>query len=208
MKLLVGTTGWRGSIERFPLDLWEFSVSSSLPRPKVFAQYREQRPDLALAFRLSPAAVEAGPEAPDRARVVEAARAAEALAIVLPTSPRFAPTPARRRLLDAWVEVLAPVARLVAWEPRGVWAETEAEAWAESSGALLVRDLTQVDGPQGPLVYTRILQLGTGARLSQGAIDRVAERLGTAEEAFVVVDGDGGRVMKSGLASLFESEEV
>jgi hypothetical protein len=71
-----------------------------------------------------------------------------------------------------------------------------------------VRDTAEHDAPPGPLVYTRLLSLGRNSRLGSGAIERVSERLVDAEEAFIVIEGDGpGGVAKRLRASLGQLRE-
>jgi hypothetical protein len=72
-----------------------------------------------------------------------------------------------------------------------VWTPEDAEAFADEIGVALVRDLGQADAPDSPVVYTRLRALGQQSRISQGTIERIAERLEDAEEVYVVVEGRG-----------------
>jgi hypothetical protein len=83
------------------------------------------------------------------------------------------------------------MAARIAWEPRGVWSPEDAEAFARELDIVAVRDLAQSDAPDGPVVYTRLLSIGQQSILGQAAIERVAERLADADEAFVIVEGRG-----------------
>lgn len=206
MILAVGTTTLRGSIEKFGFDLLEVPVSPSMPRSTILARYRQARPSLHLCLRLQLEGADTILTHPDLERAKEAGRVAGALSIVLSTGPRFAPTEARRQDLADSVRALAGSARFIAWEPRGVWQPAEAERWAEAAGALLVRDLTQADPPPGPVAYTRIRQLGVHSRITQGAVDRLAEGLSSQAEAYVVVEGDGARALRGRLAPLLGGE--
>jgi hypothetical protein len=127
---------------------------------------------------------------------------------VLSTGPRFAPTEARKRDLAAAVTALRGAARFIAWEPRGVWQLAEAERWAEATEALLVRDLTQEDPAAGAILYTRVRQLGMQSRITQGAVERLADSLSSCEEAYVVVEGDGAKTLQSRLLSLFVEDSA
>jgi len=206
MILAVGTTTLRGSIEKFGFDLLEVPVSPSMPRSAILARYRQARPSLHLSLRLQLEGTEPILTHPDLERAKEAGPAAGALAIVISTGPRFAPTEARRQDLADSVRALAGSARFVAWEPRGVWQPAEAERWAEAAGAVLVRDLTQADPPAGEIAYTRIRQIGVQSRITQGAIERLAEGLSAQAEAYVVVEGDGARALRSRLTPLLVGE--
>jgi len=207
MILAVGTTTLRGSIEKFGLGLLEVQVSPSMPRSTILARYRESRPEVQLSLRLNADGSQPLLAHPDLKRAIDAARACSALAIVVSTGPRFAPTEARRRDLADSVALMRDAARFVAWEPRGVWQPAEAAKWADSAGVLLVRDLTQEDPPVGAVCYTRVRQLGMMSRITQGAVERLAECLSDREEAYVVVEGDGARTLQSRLAPLLSSED-
>jgi len=206
MILAVGTTTLLGSIEKYPLDLLEVQVTPLMPRASVLSRYRAARPELALCLRLQADGSTALASSPDLARAKEAASPLAPLAIVLSTGPRFAPTEARRRDLALAVGSLAKVARFVAWEPRGVWQASEAEAWAEEVGAILARDLTLEEAPRGAICYARVRQLGMQSRITQGVVERLAERLADKEEAYVVVEGDGARNLRGRLSPLLASE--
>src|SRR5688572_12371603 len=156
MILAVGTTTLRGSIEKFGLDLLEVQVSKSMPRPAVLARYRESRPELHLSLRIQADGGASLLGHPDLARAQEAAKACSSLAIVVSTSPLFAPTEARRQDLAAAVDTLRQAARFVVWEPRGVWQPAETAKWAEAVGAIVARDLTQEDPALGDICYTRV----------------------------------------------------
>jgi hypothetical protein len=92
----------------------------------------------------------------------------------------------------------------IAWEPRGVWTDEDAEATASELGVVLVRDLAEYEPPPGPVVYTRLLALGRNARIGAGTIERVAERIEGAQEAFVIAEGQGA----VGLAKQLRHVEV
>ena len=72
-----------------------------------------------------------------------------------------------------------------------MWTDEDAEATASALGVVLVRDLAEHEPPAGPIVYTRLLALGRNARIGAGIIERVAERIEDAEEAFVIAEGRG-----------------
>lgn len=206
MILAVGTTTLRGSIEKFGLGLLEVQATPAMPRPSVLARYRETRPELAISLRLSADGTVPLLAHPDFPRALEGARAAQAVAVVLATGPRFAPTEPRRRELAEAAAALRDVARFVAWEPHGVWQTEEAERWAEGAEVLLVRDLTQADPPPGAIRYTRVRQLGMQSRITQGAVERLADALADSEEAYVIVEGDGARTLQSRLLPLLTGD--
>lgn len=202
MNVLVGSTSFRGNIRRFGFDLLELPVSPTLPRPRTLRDYRAERPDLAISLRVAPDVALAGLTHPDVERTRSAALAAGARVIVVPTPPRFSPAPSHRARLAEFARAFGETGALVAWEPRGVWAKAEAHALAAEHGLLLVGDLTREEAAPGPVVYTRLLPLGFGARVSQSAVDRIAERVEGAETAYVVIQGDGAKIARQRLRAL------
>ncbi len=193
-------------MQRFGFDLLELGVSATLPRPKVLAKYRQERPDLILSLRLHPEVAQVGPAHPDVARTQEAVRASGAQFVVIPTGPRFSPSIKRKKPLRALADALRIGETQVCWEPRGVWSSEEAVRWSHATDTLLVRDLTQEEAPPGPVVYTRLLPLGVAAKVTQHALETLADRLQDAEQAYVVIQGDGAKRARRELRSWFEEE--
>lgn len=206
MKIYVGSSSFRGSVQRFGFDLLELGVGPTLPRPKVLTKYREERADLVYSLRLGPEVALAGPHHPDVTRAAEAVEALGARFVVISTSPRFAPSPSRKGPLLALREVLAATGATVCWEPRGVWNPGETVRWATEAGLLLVRDLSQESAPPGELVYTRLLPLGLGARVTSHALEVLVERLESVNEAYVVIQGEGAKAARTQLLSWFGEE--
>ncbi len=195
-ELHIGSSSLIGALERYAerLDLLEVSSEPKfLPPAKRLRKMRESVP---AGFHFSlvlPSALSALPSSGSEALLapaLEAARTLQASWVLLRTLPVVTPeraqpqAPARpRRRHGRW-----PSHRLGA--PRRVDPE-DSEAFAEEIGVALVRDLGQADAPDSPVVYTRLRALGQQSRISQGAIERIAERLEGAEEAYVVVEGRG-----------------
>lgn len=192
MELFVGQAALVGGIRRYPFDLLELLVDSSLAQDKKLAEFRAAKPNCAFSLRLPPAALQPGQEALGE-RAVRAARSLGARFIVVTTGPNTTPTARNRELMSRLFDSLRSDAWRLAWEPRGVWSEAEAERWAAEFGVSLVRDLSRDDAPAGDVVYTRLRALGFGARVGQTAIERVAERVEGASEAYVVIEGEGAQ---------------
>ncbi len=196
LKLFVGSSALIGALERYAqrLDFLEVvAEEKSLPVPRTLRRWRELVP---ATFRFSVVlprdvgAFSPGSE-PQLERALEAAKTLSASFVVVRTPPAVAPSERGRKRLKELFAKLEPLGARIGWEPRGVWTPEDAEAFAQDSGVVLVRDLAQDDAPAGPVVYTRLLSLGQQSRLGQAAIERVAERLEDCEEAYVVVDGRG-----------------
>lgn len=207
MQLFVGLNSHRGSIKRYAFDLLELPVSASLPKRRTLREMRESKPELKFSLRLHPDVAMKGEAHEDMTRAVDAAEVLQAVAIVIPTGPRFTPTERNRVQLKKMVEALSAEGRQVAWEPRGVWSPNEAVKWAEDVGALLVRDLTREAPPPSAVIYTRLLPFGMGARVSQSAVEMLANRLESAETAYVVVQGEGAKGTRAQLRDWFELED-
>ncbi len=207
MKLLVGQASLQGGIRRYPFDLLELLVEPGLPRPAKLAAFREARKDRVFSLRLPPDAIAPGS---GREAVIEraigSAEALEAEWIVVTTNPTTTPTGRNEGLLRSLVERVQADGRRIAWEPRGVWQPQEAERWADTLGVTLVRDLSREDPPPGEVVYTRLRALGFGARIGPSAVERVAARLEGANEAFVVIEGQGAARARVLLSELLDEE--
>lgn len=206
MQLFVGQSSGRGSIKRYSLDFLEMPVSSSMPKPRTLREMREARPNLRFALRLHPDVALASAAHEDVARAAAAAEALKADVVVVATGPRFTPTTSNRRNLTELSAALTREGTSVAWEPRGVWVPKEAENWAEEAKMILVRDLTREFAPPGPVIYTRILPFGMGARMSQSGREHLAEQLENAEAAYVVAPAEGAKTTRTELRDWLELE--
>lgn len=207
MKLHVGQAALQGSIRRYPFDLLELAVEPNLPQPKKLATYPEARPGRVFSLRVAPTSVLPSAE---QGALVERARAAGAALgaswCVLTTGPTTTPTARNRTHLGRLFDELGRDAWRLAWEPRGVWAPDEAERWAEELGVVLVRDASREAPPTGDVVYTRLRGLGFGARVGTRALERLAEHLEGATEAFVVIEGQGAQRADKFLRELLGGE--
>lgn len=197
MRLHVGQSALHGDIARYArrFDLLELRAEPGrLPKPATLRRWLTQVPE---GFRFSVmlprvvsslASGDASEAALDYA--LDRARALEAAWLVLQTPASVMPGARSPRLLADLVERLAGEWR-IAWEPRGVWEEDEAEELAASLGVHLVRDLTRSEPPSGAVLYTRLLALGEAVELRAAAVESLAERLLGHSEAWVVVEGRG-----------------
>ncbi len=200
LKLSVGSTTLIGALERYAqrLDLLEVSAEpKTLPPQRKLRHWRESVPaEFAFSVVLPRAVAELTAKSLHEPALEPALAAAKTLGggwLLLRTPPSVAPSDRSRRRMTELVARLRDSGARIAWEMRGVWSPEDAEAFADELEIVLVRDIAQFDAPPGPLVYTRLLALGQQARIGQGAIERVAERLedAGAEEAVVVVEGRG-----------------
>jgi uncharacterized protein YecE (DUF72 family) len=119
---------------------------------------------------------------------------------VVRTPATVRPTRRVREQLAALFERLKEGGRRVAWEPRGVWDEVTAAETARNLGVHLVQDVAREVPLAKGVLYTRLLALGKGAKLSLSLADRVVERAISYDEAFVVVEGSGAAEIRKALA--------
>jgi uncharacterized protein YecE (DUF72 family) len=197
LKVHVGKAALVGHIERYAqkFDFLELRADPSLLAAKRLRRLREGVPEHFSFSVVAPRELALLDRAtPDKAFLDAARAVAEALKarfLLLRTPATVAPSQRSRGRISTLVDALRGAAKDVAWEPRGIWTDDEAEAFAQELGVTLVRDLAEQDAPAGNVVYTRLLALGRNTRMGSGAVERVAERIADAEEAFVIVEGDG-----------------
>jgi uncharacterized protein YecE (DUF72 family) len=198
MELRVGTTGFRGAIERYAkrLDLVELRAEpGALPRSPTLRGYRRAVPEgfvFSVLLARAVGELEPGPAFDAALKYgLEVVEALEARFIVVQTRPAATPSRRTERRLEELVTRLRATGRTLAWEPRGLWDPEQQLALAERLQLLLIRDLRRQDPPPGEVVYSRLLGLGTGARWSTDAAEIVAARLAGREAGFVVVEGAG-----------------
>jgi uncharacterized protein YecE (DUF72 family) len=193
----VGQASLVGKLERYAkvFDFLEVRASPEPPAPSRMRRLRGTAPEgFHFALVVPPKLVELAVSEPDAALVEATRSAATALGarwLTLRTPFSVAPSAKARARLARPVDALRGAATGLAWEPRGVWTDEDAEATAAGLGVVLVRDLAEHDAPEGPVVYTRLLALGRNSRIGAGIIERVSERLEGVEEAFVIAEGRG-----------------
>lgn len=192
--------------------LLEVQCEPAPPTPKHLGRMKREAPEgfqfVLVAGRALADLASSGPDAALVEATRNAAQALEARFLLLRTPASAGPSARTRARLARLAESFAGAAQGIAWEPRGMWTDDEVVEVAAELGLTLVRDLAEHDPPEGPVVYTRLLALGRNQRLGSGAIERVSERLIAAEEAFVIIEGDGpGGVAKRLRASLGQLRE-
>lgn len=208
----MGQAALTGKLERYAkvFDFLEVRAAPALPSPSRLRKLRGEAPEGFQFSVVAPAKlVELATSEPD-AGLREATRAAAgalgARWIALRTPAAVAPSARSRTRLARLVDAMRDASAGIAWEPRGVWTDEDAEATAAELGVVLVRDLAEYEPPPGPVVYTRLLALGRNARIGAGIIERVAERIEGAEEAFVVAEGRGAVGLAKQLRNIESSE--
>jgi uncharacterized protein YecE (DUF72 family) len=202
MKLYVGLTNLIGHVatyaERF--DVLEVRYEPERGQTaKGLRRLRATAPEkLVFSVLIPPQVSSPALEKPELlAPVLEIAELLRARFLVVQTGSDVGPSPRARGRLAALARALTSGDRRVAWEPRGPWEPEVASAMARENGLVLVEDLSMVDAQPSELVYTRLRVPGPGAALRGGAIERLAEQLTDAQEAYVVIEGRGSARARS-----------
>jgi uncharacterized protein YecE (DUF72 family) len=198
MELHVGQAALRGDIGRYArrFDLLELRAElGKLPRSKQLREWAKAVPEGFVFSVVLPRVVGALEARADFEPALEQALAsAEALSagwLVLQTPPTVMPSARTRRRLGELLARLPRAERRIAWEPRGVWQEEEAEQLALDLDICVVRDLSRQPPAPGTAAYCRLLALGESSRVRAGDIEQVSENLAEFDEAFVVIEGAG-----------------
>jgi uncharacterized protein YecE (DUF72 family) len=194
MLLRVGLTSFTGGIEEYArrFDVLELRADPvRLPPARVLRRMKGGAAGRVAFSVLVPADLtKKALEAPgEMSLAVEAAAAVEASFMILQTGPTVGPSERVRTRLEALVKTLERPGLRIGWEPRGPFEPEQAADFAQGAGITLVEDRSQADSEGGGVVYTRLRAEGAGARLTSGALERLAMRIITAEEVWVIVEG-------------------
>jgi uncharacterized protein YecE (DUF72 family) len=211
MKLYVGRNSLEGDIARYAkrFDVLELRTDGPrLPKPAKLREWVTKVPPHFVFSVVVPKSVAALTDStPSAAGLEPALKSAEALNakwFLIQSPVAVAPSQRMRDRLTQLGARLRETGQRVAWEPRGVWEDEQAEDFAESAELHLVRDLSRSDPPDTACVYTRLLALGDGVRVRPSAALRVSEGLEGREEAFVIIEGKGAmgarKLLRSELA--------
>jgi uncharacterized protein YecE (DUF72 family) len=212
MRLRVGLTSLKGSIEEYArhFDLLELRADPQrLPSEKALRRLRASAGERVEIALLVPAeTTRRALETPaELAGTISLSTAVDPSWIVFQTGSTVGPSSRVRTRLEALVSSLALPKRRVAWEPRGPFEADVAREWCDALGITLVEDLSQVDeAVLSKCVYTRLRAEGAGARLAEGALEVLAERLAAAEEAYIVLEGRGSPKAKTRIRQALESQ--
>jgi len=197
-RLYFGLPNLRGHLAGYAksFKLLEVRSDPALPTGKHLQRLRREATEgFCFSLVVSKVLADLPSGDPDAALVAATRRAAETLRarwLLIRTPASAAPSARTRAKLRRLTEQLQGSATGIAWEPRGMWTDEEVIELANELGVTLVRDLAEHDAPSTPIVYTRLLALGRNSRIGSGVIDRVTERLAGVEEAFIVIEGNGG----------------
>ncbi len=207
--LHLGQARLRGDLRSYSesFDLLEVSAEpSALPRRSRLRAWKRDVPEqFVFTLRLPAIVASLAEESAGSGALAEALRVAEVLGadwLVLSTPAEVTPCARTRQRLRRLADAVPRDRYRIAWEPRGLWEDPQEEQVAQELGWVVVRDLRRRPPPPGPVVYTRLLALGSAARQTEALLARLQERIASATEAFVVVEGGGAARVRDYLRSI------
>lgn len=194
-KLHVGLPHLEGNISEYAqkFDMVELGFEpGATPKPATLRGWRRDvGPSFSISLRL-PRIVSSLAMTKEMDRALEesiaAATALEARAVALVTTSDVRPTQPTIDKLRDLVSRLPKPSVLLCWEPRGIWERREVIATARDLGLLPVFDAQNDPLPPGNVAYTRLRSLGSSQKVSQRAVERLAQGLQGKREAWIVVE--------------------
>jgi uncharacterized protein YecE (DUF72 family) len=194
-RLLVGQPALRGDLGKYSsrFDMVELRpVDTSLPRPSALRKWRAATPPTFVFSIVLPrdvGSLEPG-EALDKALEISlsVARTLEARCVVLQTPASIRPTATNKKRLAAVLNRVPKEGVVRCWEPLGMWEREDILATARDLGVVPVLDVASEAPPSGSVVYTRLRALGKTSAMSAAAMEKIADRLRSRREVYVVVE--------------------
>lgn len=199
MTLHVGTANFDQPRDRYKarLHFVELELRSPLPAPKRLQKLRADVGEDFVLAAIAPATLFGDEEFPlrdaahTRAEVDRLQNAVKALApdvLVFRTPRALRPgTAALERWMTLCRDRLCKMARVVVWEPTGVWErEAALEVTADIENLIVCADPLRDDVSGESHVYVRLRGLGVDSRYNDGKLEDIAEKLAECEEAWVV----------------------
>ncbi len=195
----VGTANFDRPRDRYKarLNLVELELRSPLPPPKRLQKLRAEVGDDFLLAAIAPSTLFGSEEAPlrdaahTRAEVDRLQNAVSALkpdVIVFRTPLSLRPgTAALERWITLCRDRLCKMARVIVWEPTGVWErEAALEVTDDIENLIVCADPLRDDVSGESHVYARLRGLGVDNRYNDGKLEDIAEKLAECEEAWVI----------------------
>ncbi len=200
MTLLhVGTANFDQPRDRYKtrLHFVELELRSPLPAPKRLQKLRSEVGEDFVLAAIAPTTLFGDEDSPlrdaahTRAEVDRLQNAVKALApdvLVFRTPKALRPgTAALERWITLCRDRLCKMARVVVWEPTGVWErEAALEVTADIENLIVCADPLHDDVSGESHVYARLRGLGVDSRYNDGKLEDIAEKLAECEEAWVV----------------------
>jgi uncharacterized protein YecE (DUF72 family) len=195
----VGTANFDRPRDRYKsrLHFVELELRSPLPPPKRLQKLRSEVGDDFVLAVIAPMTLFGSDDAPLRDavhtraevdRLQNAVSALEPDVIVFRTPKSLRPgTAALERWLTLCRDRLCKMARVIVWEPTGVWErEAALEVTDDIENLIVCADPLHDDVSGESHVYARLRGLGIDNRYNDGKLEDIAEALAECEEAWVV----------------------
>jgi uncharacterized protein YecE (DUF72 family) len=124
--------------------------------------------------------------------MLEAATLLEARVLVISTPVDITPSKLSRDRFEKLLDRIPRDARMVVWEPSGLWELEDAAAQAKNWGVTLLVDPARDEPPAGPVVYGRLRMHGGTRSFSHAALARIAHAIGgDRRDAYVLIETPG-----------------
>lgn len=127
----------------------------------------------------------------ERKALLDTASILEARVLVVATPPSVTPSKLWRDRLGALVDGLPRDVTSIVWEPSGLWELEDAVAQAKKWGIVVAVDPAREEFPAGPVAYGRLRAIGATRAFSTAALDKIAAKIGTRRDAYVVIETAG-----------------
>lgn len=217
----VGTANFDRPRDRYKarLHFVELELRSPLPAPKRLQKMRAELGEGFVLSAIAPTTLFGSEDAPlrdaahTRAEVDRLQNAVSALGldvIVFRTPRALRPGTAA---LERWVALcrdrLCKMARVVVWEPTGVWErEAALEAVSDIENLIVCADPLHDDVSGESHVYARLRGMGVDNRYNDGKLEDIAEKLAECEEAWVVIATPTGFGEANKLTAMLEGQDT
>jgi uncharacterized protein YecE (DUF72 family) len=199
--LHVGTANFDQPRDRYKtrLRFVELELRAPLPAPKRLQKLRAEVGEDFVIAALAPSTLFGDPDSPlrdathTRAEVDRLQNAVSALSpdvLVFRTPRALRPgTAALERFIALCRDRLCKMARVIVWEPTGVWErEAALEITEDLENLIVCADPLRDDVSGESHVYCRLRGLGVDHRYNDSKLEDIVERLAECEEAWVVFE--------------------
>ena len=186
--------------ERMPF--FELSPRAPIPKLATLAKYgkgrRPHSPKLAFVAPRTSWLTQQGAMRPGNELdkgidwLLRASDASGSFAIVLATGAEITVGERDRELAAKYIERLKPSGRVIVFAPRGLWQPEQAEPFVDGLGVTYGFDPLEDDAPHADVVYARVRPMGARARLSDGHLLKILERIMGRKEAYVSFESEHG----------------
>lgn len=207
MKIFVGQTWFKGSLAQYAAKLNFLELQADperLPHVDKLKELGGQAPE-GFAFSVALSEQSIGDSSSAAQRLSYGLKVATAVSprwLVIRTPANFRPSSASERALTQHVGALRQHNFSLAWEPRGLWQASRARPLAQHLGLQLVQDASDFEPHMTS--YLKIAGFGSGRRVGETLLERVAVKLAAADELYLALSGPGAPAVLAQLEELVE----